>query len=55
VRRTTNGTAEIIASFAGIGQAKTTVDLSADRASPQPTIEIHYELQGGETEYLSIP
>jgi len=55
VRRTTNGTAEIIASFAGIGRAKTTVVLSEDRASLQPTIEIHYELQGGETEYLSIP
>ncbi|MBA7716820.1 hypothetical protein ES703_125901 [subsurface metagenome] len=55
VRRTMNGTAEIIATFAGIGQAKTTVDLSADRAPAQPIIEIHYELQGGQTEYLSIP
>lgn len=55
VRRTTDDTAEIIASFAGIGQAKTTVDFSADRAPAQPIIEIHYELQGGQTEYLSIP
>ena len=55
IRRTSNGTAEIIASFAGIGQAKITVDLSADRAPSQATIEIHYELQKGETEYLSIP
>ena len=55
VRRTTNGKAQIIASFAGIGQVKTTVDLSADRAPSQPIIEIHYEPQNGETEYLSIP
>jgi len=55
VRRTTSGTAEIIASFADIGQAKTTVDLSVDRAPAQPTIEIHYELHGSQTEYLSIP
>ncbi|HUV67608.1 MAG TPA: DUF4962 domain-containing protein, partial [Sedimentisphaerales bacterium] len=55
VLRTTNGTAEIIASFAGIGQAKTTVDLSAGRKPSQPTIEIHYELQDGKAEHLSIP
>jgi len=55
VRQTKKGTAEFIASFAGIGQAKVTVDLSADSAPSQPTIEIHYEPQEGETEYLSIP
>jgi hypothetical protein len=55
VRRTMDGIAEIIANFADIGQTKTTVDLSVDRTPAQPTIEIHYELHGGRTEYLSIP
>jgi len=55
VSQTAKGSAEIVARFAGAGQAKVTVDLSADGAPSQPTIEIRYDPQEGETEYLSIP
>jgi len=52
---TENGAAQIIARFAGAGQAKATLNLSADRAPSAPIIEIRYEPIAGEAERLAIP